>query len=82
MTDYDWPAVVGNLIKACRQRAQLPRVLGREGEDAQTSGLFYVAILKATLLFGSETWEVTPRMVQTVGFFHHRVARHFTGKIP
>ena len=38
--------------------------------------------MKATLLFGSETWVVTPRMVQTLVGLHHRADRRLTGKLP
>ena len=35
--------------------------LGREGADPRTSGNFYKAVVQATLLFGPETWMMTPR---------------------
>ena len=41
-----------------------------------------MVLIKATLLFGSETWVMTPRMVQTLMGLHHRVYRRLTGKLP
>ena len=41
-----------------------------------------MVLMKATLLFGSETWVMTPRMVQTLVGLHHRADRRLTGKLP
>ena len=81
-TDKNWTEVVGNLRKARQQWAQLARVLRREGADAQTSGIFFMAVMHATLLVGSEMWVTTPRMVQTLGGIHHCVYRRLMGEIP
>ena len=50
--------------------------MGREGADLWTFSNFYKVVFKANLLFGSETWMVTPRIGRTLGGFHHRMA-HF-----
>ena len=47
--------------------------MGREGEDPCTSGTFDKAVVQATLLFGLETWVMTPRIGSTLGEFHHKV---------
>ena len=60
--DKDWSAVVGNLGKARRSWVQLSWVLGREGADLKVSRAFYTAVTQAVLLFGAETWVLTPRM--------------------
>ena len=73
--DDDWPAVAVNMSKAWRRWEWISRILGREGADPQTSGTFYKAVVQATLLFGVETWVMTPRIERTLGSFHHRVAR-------
>ena len=36
--------------------------LGREGAGTRTAGRFYVAVVKAVPMFGSEMWVMTPRM--------------------
>ena len=32
-----------------------------------------MAVVKAVLMYGSETWVLMPRMVRTLKVFHHRV---------
>ena len=80
--DNDWPAVVRNLKKARKKWGRVSRILGREGADAKTSGMFYVAIVQQILLFGSETWVVSPRVLSALESLHHRVARRLAGKMP
>ena len=43
---------------------------------------FYKAVSQAVLLFGAETWVLTPRMKQDLDSFQHRVARRFTRRQP
>ena len=58
--DDDWPAVVENLHKAWKSWGQLSRVFSREGADPKVSGHFFKAVTPAELLFGAETWLLTP----------------------
>ena len=58
----DWPAVVGNIGKAQSSWERLSWVLGREGADPKVSRYFYTAFTQAVLLFGADTWVLTPRM--------------------
>ena len=44
------------------------------GANVRTSVIFYNAVFQETLLFGSETCMVTPRIRRNLGGFHHRVA--------
>jgi hypothetical protein len=37
--------------------------------------MFYKAIVQAILLYGCETWTITPAMMKALPGFHHRVAR-------
>ena len=37
-------------------------------------------MVQSILLFGSETWVVTPRIMKALEGFHHRVARRITGQ--
>ena len=41
--------------------------------------MFYKAVVQQVLLFGSETWTVTPAMLRALESFHHRVARRISG---
>ena len=54
------------------------RILGREVSYQRVSWIFYVAVLQAKLLLGSENWVVIPRMARILGGFHHRVVRRIT----
>ena len=38
------------------------------------------AVVQEVLLFGSETWVLTPHMGQIIGWFQHRVALWLTGE--
>ena len=56
----DCPAVVCNLRQAKKKWACLARLLGREGADYRTPGLFYIAAVHAVLLYGSDMWVMYP----------------------
>ena len=43
---------------------------------------FSKAVIQANLLFGSETWVMTPRTGRNLGGFHHSVALFITGMNP
>ena len=60
----------------------MSRILSREGETPQVSRLFFKAVIQAVLIFGVETWVVTPRMGKTLGGFRTQVERLLTGKLP
>ena len=69
--DDDWTAVAGNLAKARRSWGRLQRILGREGATPRVSGYFFKAVVQQVLLFGAETWVVTPKMERALrGFLH------------
>ena len=78
--DDNWPAVAGNLAKERRSWGRLQRILGREGATARISGAFFKAVVQQVLLFGAETWVVTPRMERALSGFLHRPARRLTGR--
>ena len=78
MGDNEWLAVVGKLGKAKKSWGRLSRILSREGADSKLSGNFYKAVSQAVLLFGSDTWVLTPRMERALDSFQQRVARRIT----
>ena len=80
--DDNWPAVVRNLWSARQKWAQLTCVLIREVSDARTLGKIYLAVVELVMIYGSDTWVLTPRMKRVLGGFHHRVARKLTGRQP
>ena len=74
--------MVHNLSKSQSKWAQLLRVLGREGSDAWISGMFYVTLLQAVLLYGSYTWTIFPHIEKTLGSFQHHATHILTGRKP
>ena len=78
----DWPAVVGNLWRVRKSWGRLLRILSREGAYPKVSGYFFKAVTQAVLLFGVDTWVITPRMEWALSSFQHRVARRLTGRHP
>ena len=52
----------------------MSRIIGWEGANPRTSGNFYKAVVQETLLFGAESWVMSPQIGKTLGGFHHRVA--------
>ena len=77
--DDNWPAVAGTLKKARKSWGRLRRILGREGAKARISVAFFKGVVQQVLLFGAETWVVTPRMERALSGFLHGAARRLTG---
>ena len=44
--------------------------------------MFLKAVVQVVLLFGSETWVLTPHMERALGSFQHKVARWITRMQP
>jgi hypothetical protein len=78
--DSDYKAINHNLHKAKQQWGRLVRVLGSVKGKPKTMAKFYMAIVQAVLLFGSETWAITKDMQGRLDAFHHRCARYLTHK--
>ena len=81
-TDDDCPAVIDNLWKARKSWSCMAQTLRREGVDTNTEWRLYVTVVQFILMFGSETWVVTPQIKWMLGGFHHKVVRRILGKIP
>ena len=81
-SDNDWPAIYRNLAKARKRWALVARVLRRDDAKPKVMAIFYKAIVQSVLLYGCETWVITPRVLQVLGGFHHRVARRLSGLMP
>ena len=80
--DLDRPALQKNLTKAQARFARISKVLTWEGATPRISGQFYRAAILSVLLYGSETWVWSLRMVNAVRGFHHRAARLLSGNPP
>ena len=78
--DDDWPEVAGNLAKARKSWGRMQGILRREGATPRISGNFFKAVVQQVLLFGAETWVVTPKMEQALSAFLHGATRRLTGR--
>ena len=79
---YDCTEMVSNLSRVREVWKRMTRNLIREGAVPWVSGFFFKAVVKAVLLFGSETWVVTSRMGNDLGGFQDQVSRQMMGMIP
>ena len=55
-------------------------ILKRQGANAEVMSRFYLCIVQAVLLYGSESWTVTKRNMKKLESFHNRAIRYMTGK--
>ena len=80
-TNNDFTVVERNLRRAQEKWGRLAKILGREGLYKRTAGRFYVEVVQAVLLFGSETWFMTPRLEKALEGFRHRAAWRIPGMV-
>ena len=74
--------MVHNPRKVRKKREKLSWVLVRDGEDEWVLGLFYIELVHEVLLYGSDMWVISPRIVRKMGGFHHKVVRRLTRRQP
>jgi hypothetical protein len=74
--DLDDLAVTSNIKKARQCWGRLSRILTREGANPRVMARFYVTVIEAVLLYGSETWVLSSRLLRRLNSFHNRCARH------
>jgi hypothetical protein len=80
--DNNWEVAYWNLKKAKQRWATISRVLARESASPRVSALFYKAVIQTVLLYGSETWVISGKILQLLTSFHHGIARRLTGRFP
>ena len=56
--------MVAKLCNIWRKWVRVSSILGQEVADASTSGTFLKAFVQGVLLFGLDTWLVTPRIIR------------------
>ena len=71
-----------NLQRAQGKWGRLENILGREGADKITVERFYVAVVQAMILFGYDTWVLTPRLYKSLKVFHLRAERRMAVMVP
>ena len=81
-SDDDWAEVEQKLPRVQGKWGRLMNLLVRDGADRRTAGRFYVVVVQAVLLSGSETWVVTPRLDKALEGFHHQVVLRMAGMGP
>ncbi len=57
-------------------------MLRAENAEPRVCGVFYKATVMSVLLFGSETWSLTPGTLKRLDRFHHRAAWQMAGMCP
>ena len=78
----DTPAIRRNIKRARRQWGQFRKVLERESVPPRVAGMFYQAAVASVLLYGSESWVVSPSALRELEGFHVEAARRLTGMRP
>ena len=58
------------------------KILGRERLYRRTVGRFYVEVVQVVILFGPETWVVTPQVEKALAGFHHQAVLWMAGLVP
>jgi hypothetical protein len=76
--DKDDAAVSYNIKKASNAWFGMYRILSADGANAHVMARFYLAIIQAKLLFGSETWVLSQKALGRLERFHARCARYIT----
>jgi hypothetical protein len=74
-TDMDDKAVSLNLKRTKERWGRMIRILTGDGIRTRTLARFYVTVVQAVLLYGSETWVLSQRSRRRLDTFHHRCAR-------
>ena len=74
MDDEDLQTVRDGLHKEQRCWARISKVLRSKNAAPKICGMFYRVMVQAVLLFGSETWNVTARVLVHLNGFHTRAA--------
>ena len=80
--DNDTQAIRVQIRKARGVWGRLSRVMRAENASPRVCGMFYKATVQAVLLFGSETWCLSPANLRLLEGFHVRAARRMTGMMP
>jgi hypothetical protein len=78
----DTQAMRANLRKARKSWGQVSCILRAENALPKVCGAFYKTTVQAVLLFGSETWKLSPSSLKSLEGFHIWAAPRMAGKMP
>ena len=79
--DNDTHKIRANLMKARKVWARVSCVLQLEKSSPRVCGMFYEATVQVVLLFGSESWNLSPTTVKCLEGFHLKAARWMMGMV-
>ena len=74
MDDIDNQAIRSNMRKARKSWARVSRVLRADNASPRVCAMFYKATVQAVLLYGSESWNLTPSLLRRLEGFHIKAA--------
>ena len=72
----------GNLKKARSVWARLSHTIRAKNASPRVCGVFYKVTVQLILLFGSETWNLSPKSLKSLEGFHLWAAWRMAGKRP
>jgi hypothetical protein len=76
----DDAAAYARLDKARTTWGRMRRILGRDHASPHVMARFYLAIIQAILLYGSESWSLSSDCMRHLNAFHARCARFMAHK--
>ena len=80
--DSDWTAVFWYLHIERRKWGRFSQLFVQKGSDTRTSWRFYVAVVQSVMIFRSESWVITPRILRVLGGLNNWVAQRIYVQIP
>jgi len=80
--DSDVPAVRRNLKKARGVWRRISAIIAKDSVPATIAGMFFRVVVESVLLYGSETWSLSPTALRCLDGFQVEAARRFTGMLP
>jgi hypothetical protein len=79
-------AVNFNITKASKTWYRMYRILSRDTADSRVMAWFYLAVIQAKQLYGSETWVISQCTLKSLELFHNRcdcvIAHHPIHPLP
>ena len=79
-SDNDKKCILAQLRKARGRWWRVSKILKREGAEPYQMGRFYVAVVQAVLLYGSESWTISARKLESLEGFQKKAMRYMTGR--
>jgi hypothetical protein len=68
------------LRRARQRQGMIARILSQEGANAKVMATFYKAVVQSVLLYFSESWVLSEKIVSSLRSFHRRCSRFITGR--